>query len=597
MKAKLNNSLLMEHYNLETEGQCLFVQKWSEMFFFKTINTYQFRLRNAHTILIETKQVLTMVKEQLISPSNLKDLIQECKKHLERDLCLRMYYTDLLPTLIKGLKVSSNFAENKSDILQLEYRLNNALQIISSTYSNNLIAQLEKSIAQNHQEEIEHFSELLASELVYFGWAPRSLSRLVNLHFLPRFNKTSTFNEKWNQFISAITQSTGIFHCYFKLDNSEQEYITSLIASDITVVSGEEILRTFAGINTLIQEDSKYIMERTEAFKDDLHTAVENCLYQLSTKQSVLSYFNIDLENFINTLVVFPNEDKITNYSIEQETNLEVEPNDENIQSVFNLLRRELFQPEDKRRLINFFRQYDLSINAISIETTYSNLWSSVESLLVTGHYGSNIEHIKKIIPSIMCTRYVQRLLKNFLEDCYRANLIPVFDGTPISKDDRNSIKSLFIIFNYEEELFNSYLETLNDYSLLKQRAVEIYKILANSQTLRDLMNNHYNTITWQVQRLYRVRNNLVHSASAEKDINLLIDHLHFYIRSTIHELLFRLESNEFKSLGDLFLAIEDNYYTLMEILKKNISYSPKGKIKKYDPDLVFKGPIFGFTN
>ncbi|MFC0273723.1 hypothetical protein ACFFIX_20260 [Metabacillus herbersteinensis] len=592
MIAKLNNSILKNVYNLSTDSQCLFVQKWSEMFFYKTINTYQFRLRNAHTILIETKQVLQLIREeQNISASNLKDLTLESKKLLEKDLCFRKHYKDLLPTLLKGLKINST---DKNDLLQLEYRLNNALRFISNTYLQNLIKDLEIAIISNDFYQVEHYSEILASELIHLGWSPRSLSRLIKLYFLSNTYKYLTFEEKWEKFISSTTSNTGIFHCYFKLSRNQSDYLSKLKASDLRVVNGEEILRTFVSINSHIQEDAFYIVENTEAYYEDIHSAVEKCRYQLAIRQSVLSYFNIELENFDNALVVFPNEDKIVDYTLEQGTDLEVETDNDDIQSIINLLNQDKILPRDNRRLINFFRQYDLSIKAISLETIYSNLWSSVESLLVTGHHGSNIEHIKKIIPSIMCSRYVQNLFKNFLYDCYRAGVKPIIKGKQIKTEDFNSLNDVFEMLTDESESIN-FLSSLNDYTLLKQRAAELSNELMNSETLKDLMTNHYNTVTWQIQRLYRVRNNLVHSAKAERDINLLIEHLHFYIRSTINELIFRLNNNDFNSLGDLYLAIEDNYYTLIEVLKNNISNSKKGSIQKFDSELIFTGAIFGY--
>ncbi|MCA0149711.1 hypothetical protein LCD52_13000 [Rossellomorea vietnamensis] len=591
MKAKLNNSTLQELYKFSSDGQCLFIQKWSELFFYKTINTYQFKLRNSHTILKETKSVLDLMKSHSISPANLKDLIQECKKHLEKDLSFKKHYRDLLDTLIKNLKLKST---DKNDLLQLEYRLNNALRFITNTYKKNLISDLETAISQNEFEEIEHFTDLLASELVNQGWSPASLNRLLQIYFTSAKCLEKTFEERWENFIKEINKNEGYFHCYFKIDETDHHFIDNLKASDLKVVSGEELLKTFININTHVQKESFYLEERVEAHYEDMRSAVEKSRYQLAIKQSILSYFGTYLEDFSKVLVIFPDENKIVDFELRSENNLEVEPIDDDIHLVVSLLKDETLLEEDRQRLLNFFRQYDLSIKAFSIETKYSNLWSSIESLLVTGHHESLIDHIKKIIPSIMCSNYVQRLLYNFLEDCYRAGLRPLFNAELIDKGKQDCLINLFKLFTEDENKLEDFINSLDDYTLLKQRCIEISKSLSDSKTLRDLMTNHFNTLTWHIQRLYRVRNNLVHAATAEKDITLLIEHLHFYIRSTIHELVSKIQNKEFNSLGNLYLAIEDNYYALIEILMKNISDSPKkGPINRYESDLIFEGPIF----
>lgn len=62
-----------------------------------------------------------------------------------------------------------------TEVLKKNYRLNNALKFISGTYKDNLIKGLEEAINTSNFSEVEHYSELLASELVYSGWSPRKL--------------------------------------------------------------------------------------------------------------------------------------------------------------------------------------------------------------------------------------------------------------------------------------------------------------------------------------------------------------------------------------------------------------------------------------
>ncbi|MEK3992814.1 hypothetical protein [Robertmurraya sp. FSL R5-0851] len=133
----------------------------------------------------------------------------------------------------------------------------------------------------------------------------------------------------------------------------------------------------------------------------------------------------------------------------------------------------------------------------------------------------------------------------------------------------------------------------ISDYTLLSQRCQEIISALENSKTLFDFISNHYKTTSWHIQRIYRIRNNLVHAAFVERDINLIIDHLNFYIRSTISVLIDRLHGFQFNNLGEIFMAIEDNYFSLIAVLEENIKNSSRGNILFYDKDMVFKGPIF----
>lgn len=243
---------------------------------------------------------------------------------------------------------------------------------------------------------------------------------------------------------------------------------------------------------------------------------------------------------------------------------------------------------------MNFFRQYSLSVESLSTETKFTNLWSALESLLITGHHESNVEHIKKIVPSAVCSEYFQRLLLNFLKDCYRADVLVEYNGEKVntSSPSIQDIKKVYSLLT-DEVLVDIFKNEIEDYTLLKQRVIELSYDLSNSKTFKESISNHFNNLTWHIQRLYRVRNNLVHAARTEKDISLLIEHLHFYLRYTIKLIINKFKEYQFNSLGELFMTIEDNYYSLIAVLEDNIKNSPKGNINSYDSELIFKGPIF----
>ncbi|QEL82834.1 hypothetical protein DN407_30875 (plasmid) [Bacillus sp. JAS24-2] len=591
MEAKLNNSYLAENKNIQLESQCLFIQKWRELLFQKTINTYQFRLRNSHSILKETKEVLEFIKSDVLSPANLQDLILECRKHLQKDLCLRKHFPELLKSLLKELKVIRKNETTKSDILKLEYRLNYALKIISGSYLDKIINELEYSISNSEFANVEILTEFLSTELINTGWSARSLHRLGNVLFL---NSKVAFEEKWQRFISIIKSNPGLFHCYFKLNEFNDQY-TLLESVGMTVVKGEDILISFPNINdNHIDKDAFYIEEKAAAFNEDLHTAAEKSRNQLSEKQSILAYYKVDLGAFNNVILVFPSEEKSVNYEIlKKELPLE-NSQLENINTIRSVLANESIDIKSRQRLMNFFRQYNLSVESLSTETKFTNLWSALESLLITGHHESNIEHIKKIVPSAVCSEYFQRLLLNFLNDCYRAGITVKYNGEIIntSSPTIEDIEKVYFLLTDEVsvEIFKS---EINDYTLLKQRIIELSHDLSNSETFKESISNHFNNLTWHIQRLYRVRNNLVHAARTEKDISFLIEHLHFYLRYTIELIINKFKDFQFNSLGELFMTIEDNYYSLIAVLEDNIRNSPKGQIISYDSELIFKGPIF----
>jgi hypothetical protein len=240
-----------------------------------------------------------------------------------------------------------------------------------------------------------------------------------------------------------------------------------------------------------------------------------------------------------------------------------------------------------KTRIGNLYRHYNVAASSVSIETWFLNRWIALEALVVTGHHKSIIEHVKNLIPSILCSRYVYRLLKNFLCDCERCGASPTYRGTAINVNDPTmaDVDKILKVFRDQTE-FQNLLIACGVNSLLKLRCNSLEKVFKDNMALHSLISAHYTILGWHLQRIYRVRNNMVHAGRVESDLIHLTSHLDYYIASTISEIIYRLSNHDFNTLGELFSCLEENCQTTLEILGDRTS-------PLYDNDLVLKGPFF----
>lgn len=86
------------------------------------------------------------------------------------------------------------------------------------------------------------------------------------------------------------------------------------------------------------------------------------------------------------------------------------------------------------------------------------------------------------------------------------------------------------------------------------------------------------------MQRLYRIRNTIIHSSNTDSNILPLAGHLNYYIRVIVAQIVYRLSSGNFKSLDELFSCFEDNYLATIEILNDKAVYPN---------EIALKGPLF----
>lgn len=84
-------------------------------------------------------------------------------------------------------------------------------------------------------------------------------------------------------------------------------------------------------------------------------------------------------------------------------------------------------------------------------------------------------------------------------------------------------------------------------------------------------MENHYNRIYWQIQRLYRIRNEIAHSALQEEtSLVVYIEHLNDYLSSYISEIVSCITDRGISSLEETLRLIKDNCDVFFEFCKNN---------------------------
>lgn len=78
----------------------------------------------------------------------------------------------------------------------------------------------------------------------------------------------------------------------------------------------------------------------------------------------------------------------------------------------------------------------------------------------------------------------------------------------------------------------------------------------------------HRVNVSWQVQRIYRLRNQIAHQGTTTGDISQLIGHLQNYFTTTFHDIVHCHRQRKLHRLGDILESRSLDYIYLMERLK-----------------------------
>lgn len=212
-----------------------------------------------------------------------------------------------------------------------------------------------------------------------------------------------------------------------------------------------------------------------------------------------------------------------------------------------------------------------LRLVSVFPEEKFMNLWIALESFMRTGQYSNIISHIKEVLPAIVSKRYIYRLIRNFGEDCLRCNVEMILTDGKIELNEEHKLNMVKQIIKAirDESSYNEMKQLCSKNTLLLFRLEELSNLLKDNITIITKIKKYYETVSWHIQRLYRIRNEIAHSALKENHyLVTYIEHLYGYLSILLAEIIFVSSEKGFEKLDEIFPYLKDNYDAFESILQ-----------------------------
>ena len=221
----------------------------------------------------------------------------------------------------------------------------------------------------------------------------------------------------------------------------------------------------------------------------------------------------------------------------------------------------------------SFFRAVSLHNSALdSKEPTNQllHLWTAVETLVGfrTGDE-DKINVVCNILTSILNRSYLYRHMEQLYRDICAVlgkQSDSLFDE--IAGDEQNVMKLAKILaVNDYQVVYNKLFCMLEEYPILQYR-LELFSehIFCDSKTVFEELIRHKQKIKWQIMRIYRNRNMIVHNGEHMPYLNIILGNLHYYVDAMFDALIeyyhMGIESNRI-----IFYAIEKEEMLYWKVL------------------------------
>lgn len=217
-----------------------------------------------------------------------------------------------------------------------------------------------------------------------------------------------------------------------------------------------------------------------------------------------------------------------------------------------------------QRRLISSLNSAALASKTTDKESQLLSIWAAFEALLpepsTDGDGGVRILHFAPMIVQCSAFDYLHSNFAECYRNCSRAfgeGFIDCVKKLGTGDDDVRKFASIFIAGEKERK---ELCDTVADSPLMLMRFFRLQKLLWSPNEAIKYAEVHARRVSWQVHRIYRERNDIVHKAETSPFLDSLIENAYSYYRSVVLALE-RVDARFGVSFPDQAFVMIDSMY------------------------------------
>lgn len=421
--------------------------------------------------------------------------------------------------------------------------------INSSRYIKSVISDLETRIASGEKQSIDSLSRSLVTTLINLGVSKQHLYNTVLDHF---FHEGPPIEDQSaaRLFFERITPKIHGFDVLLLVSKNIREVSESIKAFRLAMPEDlPESIRTEAGKRGFEPTADEIYIECANVESKDAYSARQWAIAKLDNLGDLLALFQH------RSRITWRHEAIVTQKCCSKEVRWITPPRGpmekaadlrpEKAAKELNLLLKSFSAKGLSFHKFNRVADiHGVCINHSVVDNQLVNLWTALETLTPShSAIGSKIANTTAATLPFLLHAYIARLVQQFTYDLlnwdkWRAkkllHKVPCDSKTPLIG------KSLRLLCLAENQALRDQLyEQLKDFHLLRYRAFRLSENLSDRKKLRELLATHEKKVVWQIRRIYRTRNLIVHSGRVPPPyIDTLVENGHEYLDTIVFEIM-----------------------------------------------------------
>jgi len=254
--------------------------------------------------------------------------------------------------------------------------------------------------------------------------------------------------------------------------------------------------------------------------------------------------------------------------------------------NVSRLVTGERFSQEGRDRVLSAFRLYRTGADTTNFENKLVNWWTALESLAKgaggSGSIGAAVEmSVTPLLIAVSIANHLGAYRETLL--AHSIELIDPTNGEPIALKQLN-LSQLYDVLGHVDHR-RHINECLQTHPFEQTRFDQFTGWLAQPAQMADFLKRSEQGLRWHLQRIYRARCDIVHSAARMVNIALLCANLEAYLKSVLTALLAAFgRIPTLASPQEFFIRADHRYTTALEALRRGEAEGVKALLLELKP-------------
>jgi len=527
-------------YSLELEGLLFFAQVVEELLFDYTIDTYKVPAMNSHTLCEELCQTIDDVESGAIRQGAVKPIIEELCDRLAKDPVAISLLGEIRNELISSLNRSDSTAEIKvrAELLRSEF---------AGKYLDETKRLLKETLADAKQKEkIVSITRTLVTELIALEYSPEYIYfATIQFFFDGRYpaviDRLSLID---NYFRKFAAKELSLMVIYRVSDNFEElkEFASAQGMKIQSEVPSIRFNKTSTRVATFLSENETLplflIMENVKAYDVFAVRGEGDDSIQLLDSLARYHVHRQDFKWSDESLICSGDGRSFGVYNRPVPPTLKRPEQDVHrlsslINKTFMTVTSKNITRESLSRFVRAFLRHDMAIKSAAPESQLLEFWAAIEVLFTTYESGEDkIIQIARGIAPFVSTKFAAKLGADLYLSIKNSEIREALDIIGEVKEGSNEIEKCIalVAIQTNEDKRDKLYKILNKHVLLKNRIFYLQDRLSSADMIHNTLVAHNRRVSWQIQRIYRARNLIIHSGRSLPYIRILVENLHSYL-------------------------------------------------------------------